>query len=312
MRTTSKVKALKYAIVLVLVIWMALPVASLFTEGDDGFAFSIGSESEFEVGETTEDAIRSNLEDSLSNGAVGVRFDGDYRDLRSEDIGSIAAAIRSSGASSYTAVDGNGRTVTLDSIDLSTDDAQVHAVRVNATDRFLDSISPSMTMEFALGDSDVSVPTDSRIVRNEGSMDIIVEVPQGLYDLATDLGCELVIMVGVHYMGLLEASVDVGMDDEGHRDADISVSGSSCTVTLDPDVDLTDLDDVAICGSEATLSGNALTFDIGGHRDLASFLESYLTSHGHIEVRYTGGSVSLSGAAANGIIGIVGILEGRA
>lgn len=314
MKATSKVKALKYAIVLVLVIWMASPVISLFTEGDEGLSFSIGSESVFEVGDTTEDAIESNLENSRDEGAQRVLFANRTRDLGSGDLDALASEIKGSGASTYTAVDGDGLTVTVESVDASTAEARIQSVRVNATDRFLDSISPGMSIGFALGQSEVSVPTDSRIERGEGCMDIVVEIPRGLDEVAVDLGCELVICVDVHYMGLLDASVGVGMDDKEYRDAEITVSGSVCTVALDPDADASRLDGGRICGATASVSPSdgTVTFDIGASDSLSSFLESALEKDGSIDISYSGGSVSFDGEAARGIVEIVRILEGSA
>lgn len=314
MKTTSKVKALKYALVLVLAIWMALPVASLFTEGDGGIDYSVGSESVFTVGDTTEDAIESNLESSRDEGAQRVSFADLSRDLGSGDLDALASEIKASGASAYTAVDGEGRTVTVDSVDMSTDDARIQAVRVNAADRFLDSISPEMSVRFALGDSEVSIPTDSRIDRGDGFMDIVVEIPRGLDEVAVDLGCELAVCVDIHYMGLLDASVDVGLDENEYRDASVSVAGSVCTVTLDPDADATRLDGGRICGSAASVSssGSVVTFDIGASGSLSSFLESALGRDGSIVIAYSGGSVSFDGDAARGIVEIVRILEGSA
>lgn len=321
MNATGKVKLLKLVVVLALAIWMLLPEISIVTEGGDGLEFSIGSESVFEVGDTTEDAIRANLDSSVDAGAVQVSFGDVSMPIDGGGTEAAAAAIASSGASEYRAVDASGSTVTVRVVDMSTESAQRAAVRIESTERFINSLSPSMSVGFALGHSEVSIPTDSRIETDGGTMVVVIDIQKGLYDVARSLGCELVVGIDVRYLGMLEASVQAGFDDDGFEDAAVSVSGSVCTISFDPSAeDLASaaerLDGASVCGSVISSSvspgSSSISFDIGASGSLSGFLEDSLGKAGTLSLAVGGRTLTLDGGAAEGVIDIAGILEASA
>lgn len=320
MKATSKVKILKLAIVLALAVWMLSPEVSLIT-GGDGVDFSIGHESEFEVGDTTADAISNNLSSCLDEGAVEVTYGGNRSDLAYADCDRIAETIKASGASSYRAIDADKGTVVLESVDMSTETSQITLVRLNTTQSFIDSISPSLTVGFALGDSDVMIPTDSRIESADGKMDIYIDLPVGLYDIARDLGCELFIGMDIHYMGLMDLSVAIGNDETNAEDARISVAEGVCTISFDASAeDVADqiegLDGAAICGqpvtSSVTPSSATASFPVGSSATLSSFLSSCLSAQGRLSLVHGSLDIELAGDQAEGLIGIIGMLEDSA
>ena len=324
MKAVTKTRIVVGVIMLTVMIAISLPgLSMIFKDGKIGLNMEIGCDSIFEVDEnTTVDSLTTNLNASYEKSARHVKYDGGNAPL-TENNRSLAETIISYGKQTVTAVDEEGNTVRLESIDASTDDDKVIIIRIDTSSMAAKTIVPTLNLYFVKGD--YRMDTDSKMNVKDGTIEITVSIPMASFVVAQTLGCDMMMDLKIDYVKILSFSTTMDMGNMAESSTDVKIVGGVETIKVDigKDFDTYSSYFKNYDGTSVTINGIPIKISVDdtnrsislsgnvGDKNLSSVIKSNIGLYDNKIVLSNGTDrIEIAADQAEDILGLLAYLEG--
>lgn len=326
MKAVTKTRIVVGVIMLTVMIAISLPgLSMIFKDGKIGLNMEIGCDSVFEVDEnTTVDSLTTNLNASYEKNATRVKYDGGSNPLTSDNK-SLAETIISYGKQTVTAVDNEGNTVRLESIDASTDDDKVIIMRIDTSSMAAKTVVPTLNLYFVKGD--YRMDTDSEMNVKDGTIEITVSIPMASFVVAQTLGCDMMMDLKIDYVKILSFSTTMDMGNIAESSTDVKIVGGVETIKVDIGKDFDTYSSYFrnYDGASVTINGIPINISVDdtnrsislsgnvGDENLSSVIKSNMGLYDNKIVLSNGTDrIEVAADQAEDILGLLAYLEGSA